>query len=58
MRAVPSDKTLLTVIVALIAKEGQDPALSQPFRMPGTVEGLGFSCAVNTVINRRILCGE
>lgn len=55
VRAVPNDKTLLTVIVAPLAKEGQDPALSQPFRMTGTVDELeaNFASTMDRFIGAR-----
>lgn len=55
VRATGPDKDVLTMIVAPIAKEGQEPALAQPIRLSGTVAELeqGFAQAIDKFVTSR-----
>lgn len=55
VRATGPDKDVLTMIVAPIAKEGQEPALAQPIRLSGTVAELeqGFDQAIDKFVTSR-----
>lgn len=49
-RATGPNKTLLSIVLMPVGKEGQDAALAQPVRLEGTVEELiaGFDDAIAT----------